>query len=112
MATKRIRRTASQAKSDRASAIRAAHERGTSEDELCRLTGLSRKQVRRILQSPVQSTPIQLTPTELRACRREHAKSPEALRWLATQRTDRRHNGHPMERSYEEDFGAIDAESN
>jgi hypothetical protein len=79
-------------------------QQGQDVDSLAILTGYSLSQVRRILLDAGAITETGtddetlLTPAELRECRRENASSPEALAWLATQQSDRRHNGRVMPR--------------
>lgn len=80
------------------------YQEGEEPGTLATLTGLSVDQVKRILvdsgtvtESGSDDSSL-LTSAELRQCRRENATSPEAIAWLANQRTDCRHNGKPMPR--------------
>lgn len=73
---------------------------GESVADIATLTDLSHQHIYRILEAappaPSAETPEDglLTAVEVRDLRRENRFSPEALEWLAYQRTDRRHNGH------------------
>lgn len=66
-------------------------------DALSILTGLSRKQLRRVLAVTVgASPPPKLSPLECRELRREYASDPDTVAWIEAERRGVRRNGHRM----------------